>query len=91
MLPHFQNHKIHFPVELETTPDMIEARKQLKYTTWEAFGGHDDFCDTISQLGMIEITYPSIKPGAYSVTKTDRSIWADRDTDDGANAYSSYA
>lgn len=92
MLPQFQNHKIHFPIELETTPDMIEARKQLKYTTWEAFGGHDDFPDTISQLGMMEIVYPSVSPGSYSADSSkDRSIWRDLPSTDNDSAYSSYA
>jgi phage terminase large subunit-like protein len=92
MLPQFQNHKIHFPTELETTPDMIEARKQLKYTTWEAFGGHDDFPDTISQLGMMEIVYPSVSPGSYSADSSkDRSIWRDLPSTDNDSAYSSYA
>ena len=92
MLPQFQNHKIHFPTELETTPDMIEARKQLKYTTWEAFGGHDDFPDTISQLGMMEIVYPSVSPGSYSADSgKDRSIWRDLPSTDNDSAYSSYA
>ena len=91
MLPQFQNGKIHFPVELESSPDMIEARKQLKYTTWSNFGGHDDFPDTISQLGMMEIRYPNVKPSSYSAAKGDRSIWGDIASDDDTSAYSSYA
>ena len=92
MLPHFQNHKIHFPIELDNTPDMIEARKQLKYTTWEAFGGHDDFPDTISQLGMMEIRYPNVPIGSYNAAKdTGSSIWRDVDTAGEISAYSSYS
>ena len=92
MLPHFQNHKIHFPIELDNTPDMVEARKQLKYTTWEAFGGHDDFPDTISQLGMIEIRYPNVPIGSYNAAKdTGSSIWRDVDTTGEISAYSSYS
>lgn len=93
MLPLFQNAKIHFPYELEDTPDMKEALTQLKYTTWEAFGGHDDFCDVVSQLGMIEIIYPMVSPGSYSSAGRDKdSIWADmRGSDDlSDSAYSSY-
>ena len=91
MLPQFQNGKIHFPVELESSPDMMEARKQLKYTTWSNFGGHDDFPDTISQLGMIEIRYPNVSPGSYNATKDDRSIWKDLSQEDSSSAYASYA
>ena len=91
MLPQFQNGKIYFPIELESTPDMIEARKQLKYTTWSNFGGHDDFPDTISQLGMMEIRFPSVSPKAYSASKSGRSIWGDVSSNDDESAYSNYA
>ena len=92
MLPQFQNHKIHFPYELQDTPDMKEALNQLKYTTWEAFGGHDDFPDVVSQLGMIELVYPSISPSSYSVNDDSRSIWKDvHDDSADTSAYTSYA
>lgn len=92
MLPQFQNHKIHFPIELESTPDMIEARRQLKYTTWEAFGGHDDFPDTISQLGMMEIRFPNVPVGSYSANDSTRgSIWNDVSRDAEISAYASYS
>lgn len=93
MLPQFQNHKIHFPLELKESPDMKEALTQLKYTTWEAFGGHDDFCDVVSQLGMIDIIYPMVSPGSYSAdTKKDRSIWGDSAYNEPeSSAYDSYA
>jgi len=91
MLPQFQNHKIHFPYELENTPDMREALTQLKYTTWEAFGGHDDFPDTISQLGMIELVFPMVSPGSYSAnSRKDRSLWDDIEDTSDSSAYSSY-
>jgi len=91
MLPQFQNHKIHFPYELENTPDMKEALTQLKYTTWEAFGGHDDFPDTISQLGMMELIFPMVSPGSYSAaSRKDRSLWDDIEDTCEDSAYSSY-
>ena len=91
MLPQFQNHKVHFPVELEDTPDMKEARKQLKYTTWEAFGGHDDFPDCISQLGMMELIFPMVSVGSFNAASTkDRSIWDDMEDTSNVSAYSSY-
>lgn len=91
MLPQFQNHKFHFPIELEDTPDMKEARKQLKYTTWEAFGGHDDFPDVVSQLGMMEIIFPMVSTGSYSSAGKKSSIWADMGSAaDEPSAYSSY-
>jgi len=92
MLPQFQNGKIHFPLELEDTPDMKEALTQLKYTTWSAFGGHDDFCDVISQLGMMELIFPMVSAGSYSAAIIkDRSIWDDyKASDTTVSAYSSY-
>ena len=93
MLPQFQNHKIHFPYELQETPDMKEALIQLKYTTWEAFGGHDDFPDVISQLGMMELIYPMVSPNSYSsASNKDRSLWDEINySDDNNSAYNSYA
>lgn len=90
ILPLFQNGKIKFPVELQDTPDMKEALKQLKYTTWSAFGGHDDFCDVVSQLGMLDVRLPS--PGLSSHTNTHRrgSIWEDYTDNTSDSAYSSY-
>jgi len=90
MLPHFQNHKFHFPLELKDTPDLQEGLNQLKYTTWEAFGGHDDFPDTISQLGMMEIMYPSVHVGSYSAASSGRSLWDDIGSSEDISAYSSY-
>ena len=58
MLPMFQNKKFWFQEQLDETPDMIEAMRQIKYTTYSGFAGHDDFMDTVSQLGMMEIIFP---------------------------------
>jgi len=92
MLPHFQNHHIHFPTQLERTPDMLEMLKQLKYTTWEAFGGHDDGPDCISQLGMIDIRYPMASVGSYSAASRGKdSIWGDvASYDDETSVYDTY-
>ena len=93
MLPHFQNHKIHFPLELKDTPDMVEAQKQIKYTSWEAFGGHDDFPDVVSQLGMMEIVTPRVSPSSYSAAGSkNRELWDEFNGDDYAeSAYDSYS
>jgi len=93
MLPQFQNHKIHFPVELVDTPDMKEAMSQLKYTTWSNFAGHDDFPDVISQLGMMELRFPNISPGSFKPTNSrDRAMWGNSSSDvEEDSAYTSYA
>ncbi len=63
LLPAIQNHKFHFPRELENTPDMREAKMQLQYVTYSGFGAKDDFLDTMSQLGLMNIHYPRIVAG----------------------------
>jgi len=92
MLPQFQNHKIHFPVELENTPDMKEAMLQLKYTTWEAFGGHDDFPDVVSQLGMMELIFPMVRADQATVnTDAGRALWDEAGSySEEPSAYDSY-
>jgi len=60
ILPMFQSGKFHLPNELKKTPDLIEGVKQLKYVTYEGFGAKDDFCDIISQIGMIDYVAPSV-------------------------------
>jgi phage terminase large subunit-like protein len=55
IVPQFQNGKIYFPTQLKDTPDMKEALKQLKGVTVTGFTYNDDFCDTISQLALIDI------------------------------------
>ena len=77
MLPLFQNRKFYFPRELQDTPDMKEAMKQIKYTTYTGFAGHDDFNDCVSQLGLIDIITPS------EVTETIPHFDADTDVWDG--------
>ncbi len=91
MLPEFQNSKMHFANELKDTPDMKEAMLQLRYTTWEAFGGHDDFCDIVSQLGMMEILPPAQSLFTDSGQKEGRTMWDGVYEDDESSAYDSYA
>ena len=87
VVPWFQNRKVWFPEQLKDTPDMKEALKQLKGVTSSGFSYSDDFCDTISQLGMIDVI-----PGtgdADSLESTEfhdglmvTTIW-DEDEEDG--------
>ena len=103
MLPYFQNQKIWFPKELRSTSDMSELLEELKMTTYTNFGAkYDDGNDAISQLSMIQISYPApgenYQPQEDKVgikhTGTNIAIWgknAFKDYDDDNNgAYSSY-
>ena len=67
MVPQFQNGKVYFPNELKDTADMREALRQLKGATNTGFSDHDDFCDVISQLGLIDII-PGSGEVAYEET-----------------------
>jgi hypothetical protein len=96
MLPLFQNHKIHFPFEVAETPDMQELLKQIKFTTWDGFGAHDDGIDCISQLGMIDILYPSMGYKGNDFTDVKRrsssSIWGDSaNYEEQPSAYDTYS
>jgi hypothetical protein len=60
MLPMFQNNKIWCGNHLRNTPDMRELLDEIKYTTYMGIGTkHDDGIDLISQVNMIDATYPS--------------------------------
>jgi phage terminase large subunit-like protein len=90
MLPQFQNGKIHFADELMDTPDMKEAMTQLRYTTWDSFGGHDDFCDIVSQLSMVEIIYPMKSLASGSESQGTREIWDEASEYGSDSAFDSY-
>lgn len=84
MLPNFQNMKMYFPEQLKDTPDMKEAVKQLKSATHEGFSGHDDFCDVVSQLGMMEILPGSGNMEALEEYDEFDDVWKDFDKEDKA-------
>jgi phage terminase large subunit-like protein len=77
MVPQFQNGKIYFPNELKDTPDMKEALKQLRGATHTGFSDHDDFCDVISQLGLIDIIPGSgeVQYEGHTVVDDEGMIW----------------
>lgn len=60
VLPLFKQGKIWFPEEMKEDPIIIEAVKELKGITKKGIvSRHDDFIDTISQMGLMEIFPPS--------------------------------
>jgi predicted phage terminase large subunit-like protein len=75
VVPWFQNRKMWFPEQLKNTADMKEILKQLKGVTQSGFSGHDDACDGISQLGLIDII-----PGSGDGISTDDSFDKVNDT-----------
>jgi len=93
-LPLFQNRKIHFPKELEHLGDYKELMDQIKYTTEEGFGGHDDGPDGISMLTAMEVMYPSARRDSREskrVLQSEESkFWDKHKEDRDVNAYESY-
>jgi len=99
MLPMFQNHKIWFAKQLRESVDMRELLEEIKYTTISGFGSrHDDLVDCVSQVNMIEATYPKkerkkeIKKVGMKPNGINSKIWGKKQNEDGeATAYDSYA
>jgi predicted phage terminase large subunit-like protein len=60
VVPLFKLHKIRFPEELKDHPAMREMIDELTLASRDKFKSkHDDFIDTISQLGMLKPWKPS--------------------------------
>jgi hypothetical protein len=58
--PWFALHRIKFPTELEEDPRMIECMNELRLVSANGFKSkHDDFIDTISMLGSLQVWVPS--------------------------------
>lgn len=84
MLPFFQNKKIYLPEQLKDTAEFKEAMKQLKGATQSGFSTHDDFCDVVSQLGMIDILPGSgnYEEESSDLTEASNYVWGSWDTDE---------
>jgi hypothetical protein len=60
VVPLFKLHKIRFPTEQRDHPAIKEALDELTLAARDKFKSkHDDFIDTISQLGMMKAWKPS--------------------------------
>jgi len=60
VVPLFKLHKIRFPKEMREHPAIREMVDELSLASREKFKSkHDDFIDTISQLGMLKAWKPS--------------------------------
>ena len=82
--PLFQTKKIWFANELKGTPSMNEMIEELTYVTYFGFGAkHDDACDIVSQLILMNIRFPSESRTVDKETKKHKSkVWDDVDDDD---------
>ena len=60
VVPWFKARKMYFPDELKDSPEMREAMNELTLASKDSFKSkHDDFIDTISQLALLNVFYPS--------------------------------
>ena len=77
--PLFQEHKVYFPEELKTIPDMKETLDQLNYVTYSGIAAkHDDALDCISMIASMDVMLPSINDGKaenYFEEHSESGIW----------------
>ena len=88
-VPLFQNGKIWFAEDLKSSADMQELLTELQYTTYQGFGsGHDDGCDLITQIGLMQ-TYAPSAVNVQSKHPKDVMWWdnVEEDTNGGLNSY----
>jgi phage terminase large subunit-like protein len=73
VVPWFKANQIFWPIELKDTAPMLEAMNELRLIAPSGIKSkHDDFLDTISQLGSLK----PWKPSEYMpVTKASDNIW----------------
>lgn len=81
VVPLFKMRKVYFPVEKKTGPELIEAMDELSLVSRSGFRSkHDDFCDTISMLSVMNPWKPSPESG---IQLKEDGIWeADEEDDD---------
>lgn len=89
VLPWFKSHKMFFPVEKKAEAPMQEAINELSLASISGFKSkHDDFLDTISMLGSLQVWKPSVE--ATMVKKDKSGVWELEDDDQVEGRLSSY-
>jgi len=89
ILPQFKLHKIWWPESMKDDPTMIECMDELRLASVKGFKSkHDDFIDTISQLGSIQPWKPSADT-PNTDPEHSQDMWDD-DGDDGNRTLNSY-
>ena len=88
--PWFKAHRMFFPIEKKTEPEMLEAINELSLVSVSGFRSkHDDFIDTISMLGSLIPWKPS-EEAPMEESKTDSGMWEIDVEDNSVNRLSSY-
>lgn len=90
-VPLFQQGKIWICEELKGTPDLEELLEELRFVTVDGFGTkHDDGCDLISMLVLMDIRVPSKSREAYipnKIPEGEEDFYPDVDAYNGGNNY----
>lgn len=87
VLPLFSRQGVKFPIEHKNDFVLVEGIKQLKLITVSAIKAkNDDFIDTVSQLGAINLILPSARPK----DKDESNIWGSKHSGNIVDNISSY-
>lgn len=77
VLPLFKNAKIFFPEEMRKEPAMVEMVEELSLVSKKGFKSkHDDFADTISMLGSMNVWKPTMDAPAHANEDGRGKMWA---------------
>lgn len=88
MVPLFKQKLFFFPVEMKNHPALKEGITELELAAPAGFkSAHDDFIDTISQLGLMQIWFPSDE--AQMVKNDQSGIW-ENEVEEASNRIGSY-
>lgn len=81
VVPWFKMRKMYFPLEKKKSPELMEAMDELSLVSKSGFRSkHDDFCDTISMLALMNPWKPSVETNMH---QNESGIYeADNDEDD---------
>ena len=88
VVPLFKSRKIFFPYERKTEAPLVEAITELSLVSLSGFKSkHDDFCDTISMLPLLNAWRPS--EDATIVKSPEDGLWEVEDEEevDGRSSY----
>lgn len=88
VVPWFKAGKMYFPEELKLSPELLECMDELRLASPGGFKSKkDDFIDTISMLGVLQVWRPSEN---VSMGERDSGIWEIDEDDSSGNRLDSY-
>lgn len=89
MVPVFKSKMMFFPEQMKDTDIMNECMTELRLTTRKGFKSkHDDFLDTISMLGVLDVWKPS-EPVKH-IFNDESGIWESEEGIEEVNSFDNY-